>query len=273
MLFRTESENLKFFYGVDFMPRDNPSPVNQSVPRTISLSHSSAEATLFGSYSVVGIYSDGPGTFVRHVALLAVDTKLPAEKTPIWHMGPPINHGEGTSQPFMASRIDVAADVVLSARERKSMAHWKAKVAAEQRPIQRLRQYTVAPPVRWIRGENGRRLYRRFSCVGFVISCYEAAGITLIDINQRMPDANNDLVSRMYPEIDELAQRSPEVQCRIGYDGKDELGLQGDGPWSLILPGYLFHSLTRFTIASPRPSAFLPSSTAMACFPLANDGI
>ena len=95
-------------------------------------------------------------------------------------MGPPIVTGDELtpeSAENRACKVDIVSDVRLTPTERQAMANWRAKVAKEKRPRQHFQQYVVHPAVKWETAENGRRLFRRFSCAGFVLDCYGSAGI------------------------------------------------------------------------------------------------
>ena len=78
-------------------------------------------------------------------------------------------------------------------------------------------------------------IYRRFSCVGFVIEAYRAAGIDLLITDE------NDLPLISYQEL----RRVYPLLGRLATNRRKQFGIVGDGPFRIVLPGYLFHSLTR----------------------------
>lgn len=227
----------------------------------------------FSQYSIVGKYVDsGPLDFVRHVAILKDDVDLagPAD-VEVYHMGPPVVAGEGSaSVPFSkrSCRTDLVADLAIDAEEREAIEDWLAEVEKEDRKyVKPFQQYVVIPHVTWVWSpENGRRLRRRFSCAGFVIECFRAAAVDLIDTSADMPEVDAGLLEVAYPDLVGLQNADDRIKERVGFKGRDDLGLPGNGPWRAVLAGYVFHSLNRVTSANPRPGAHVPTSTREACF-------
>jgi hypothetical protein len=228
---------------------------------------------LFRRYSVIGQYADAdPTHFVRHVALLKDDQQLDAPaQVEVYHMGPPIVAGdESAAAPFAKRlcRADVVADVALDAEEREAIDDWLAEVEKEDRTdVKAFQQFVVMPHVKWVRSpENGRRIRRRFSCVGFVIECYAGAAIILIDTEVEPPEVDDRLLSVAYPDLVRLEDAAPRVKQRLGFKDREDLGLCGDGPWRVVLAGYVFHSLKRAAVNHPRPSPYVPKSISEGCF-------
>jgi len=121
------------------------------------------------------------------------------------------------------------------------MADWLAEVDKEQRPLGNLtlwQQYTVSldPTHEWHRDEQGRPLYRRFSCASFVLKVYEEGlGRPLISISDpiQLPEVELNTVAHAYGD---MVQREP-MRRRIN--------LEGAPPWRIVLAGYVLHALNR----------------------------
>jgi hypothetical protein len=95
----------------------------------------------------------------------------------------------------------------------------------------------LIPPECWHTDERGVRLYRQFSCGGFILACYrDGAAITLIEVP---PPVSWPKVS-----LDELVHAyGPEVHERATL--RSRFGLVGDGPWPILLAGYVIHAFDR----------------------------
>jgi len=212
----------------------------------------------FVPLAIVGSYSTAIPHFVQHVALLADAVEIwPGEAVPVWHMGPPLHAGTVARAPCCPA--DLVATVPLNAAQRNALLHWKAQVDKERRPSRLFQSYVVHPPRDWVRSEQGIKLYRRFSCVGFVLEGYAAVGIEILDPQATWPEVHENEVRAAYPQLAQLELRLPEVQARVGFAGWEALGLLGSGPWRIALPGYVFHALHRATN--------VPRSVADAYFP------
>ena len=102
-----------------------------------------------------------------------------------------------------------------------------------------MEQYTVSflPEDQWHRDERQVPLYRRFSCVSFVIAAYlDGAGIDLIDTSspEILPEVGLETVARAYGQH---LRRLDRVRAQVGAPGA--------GPWHILLPGYVCHALDR----------------------------
>jgi hypothetical protein len=199
-------------------------------------------------HAILGKYADQfRGEFVKHVALLRQDEDLSFDQdAKVWHMGPPLLAGEqslrkaGHAAPSVC-KVHVAGHAgPLSDDQKEHLATFLAEVDAEDRDYSGLgvfRQYVVSPSVKEVRArENGMLLYRRFSCVGFVLACYRRIGIVLV---------NEDGPSLPDVDIDTLAAVYGDVVRNEGFRARYDLGIGGRGPWQILLPGYLLHALNR----------------------------
>ncbi len=211
-------------------------------------------------YSIVGHYGTRP--FVKHAAILKGDTAVlfGADDIFVWHIGPPLVAGPQTTaaaaEKGRKTSIHIVGFVNLDADDIEGIETWLSDVDKEDRPLKGsltdvLAQYRVSPPIYWVMAENHTPLYRQFSCVGFVMDCYRAIAINLIDDAQldRFPDVTIDQVVAAY---------GPTVQRD---EFRNKLGIPGQGPWKIVLAGYLFHSLNRDNTVI-RHTPYVPSNIA-----------
>ena len=221
------------------------------------------------AYSIVGVYSERPeAEFVRHVAILAEDTQLEfGRPAAVFHMGPPLVAGERSRKTPGAKPecpAHLAGSVPLDLDDNEGIKDWLAEVDKQRMPENPFKRYVVKPHADWYRApETGRRLYRRFSCAGFVLECYRYIGVVLVNTaEQDLPDVSFAMLVRAYPVLD----REEALQKLTGLT-RDDLGVPGEGPWRIVLAGYVFHALDRVTEEEPRPAAYSPDSVADAHFP------
>jgi len=98
-------------------------------------------------------------------------------------------------------------------------------------------QYVICPHVKEVRREDQTVVYRRFSCVGFVLEAYREAQIDLLRTNVALlPLVGLDALKVQYPVFAPLLN-SPRVRA--------EFGIGGDGPWPVVLAGYVINALDR----------------------------
>ena len=217
-------------------------------------------------YGIIGKYAErGPTHFVQHIALLRASAPISlTDEVKVLHMGPPLVAGDAARTTRPGDRLcqaDLIADLVVDAEEREAIADWLSQVESEDldHPCNPVEQYVVVPHFKWETArETGRRIRRRFSCAGFVIEAYRHANIHLIDTNRELPEVREELLTAAYPDLD--LSRHDWI--------REKWGLEGRGPWKVMLPGYVFHSTARATPESPRPPAYVPQSAAEGSFPL-----
>ncbi len=185
-----------------------------------------------GRFDVVGEYSRTAPRFVEHVALLNSDDREVscAETVRVIHMGPPLETDGQIS-------ADVAGRIPLTNDEINSMETWFAKVEDEYQfeNARGLRQYVIDPPWKDVRDNNTKVYrYRRYSCAGFVLDAHIQVDVSLLIIDQKaLPEVTRQTLQTAYPIL---------VQ-RPGF--LDRFGLQGNGPWRVVLAGYVLHALDR----------------------------
>jgi len=218
--------------------------------------------------AIVGVYAGESSQFVRHAALLREAANLrSASEVAVWHMGPPVSLSTGSPQ---WCRCELIGQIELSNEEIEAIDDWIASVSTQYTgfPILPFQQYVVAPHMVWVKSEEGRSLRQRFSCVGYVIEAYRSAEIDLIDVST-VPDVERGMVEMIYGSLGRIAG-NPALANYLGFAGFDDLGVPGDGPWPVVLPGYLFHSARRFQTSAERPAPLTPHGVQLGEF--SNDG-
>jgi len=185
-------------------------------------------------FDVLGRDSESAPRFVRHLALsneahtaLKVGTEVA-----FTHMRPPLRIGSDKRT------VDCAGSVPLKADEIRQIGVFIDELDQEYK-AQRARprdQYVIRPHVVPFR-DRGTVLFQRFSCAGFVIEAHREAGIDLLQTD----DAS-------LPRIDLATLRNayPDAGARLDDPAfRAENKLDGDGPWPVVLPGHVLHSLKR----------------------------
>jgi hypothetical protein len=182
-----------------------------------------------GRYDVVGVHASSPDRFIQHVALHIAEGRevTHGQEVDVAHMGPPLD----TSGKAHAHAVGQAP---LSSTEIATVEVWIAKIEDEylHAGAGRRKQYIVHPPWKDVRDPNRNvRRYRRYSCAGFVLDAYRQVEIYLLEIEETS-----------LPKVDEAMLRSayPGIGSRLTQN----LGIDGDGPWRIVLAGSV-HSLNR----------------------------
>lgn len=213
-------------------------------------------------HSIVGSHSRAGGVdvgHVGHVGLLSIQFCVaPRKETPVNDMRPPLSLEAGNS---MAS--DVAAWLAdLSVEEVRGIDRWLHLLRTQVRtnpPKYPLQDYTIFPYYQKRDPVTGRSV-DKYSCVGFVIRAYEQVRIILIK-DDNLPAINREVLESVYGE----------TMIKIALRKKL---LEGDGPWRILLPGYVMHALAQPNARSasyspqvgdwsfPRPTESSPSDSA-----------
>jgi len=180
-------------------------------------------------FDVLGQRTGDDDSFISHVCLHDADVMVaePGAELQAVHMQPPLSQG-----PMSA---DVACTVPLRNEEKREIAVWLEIVRDELVPVHALKQYVVHPPWEDVRDPvTGVRRYRRYSCAGFVLDSYRQVGIDLCQTEaSQLPELTLDSIMAAYPHV------------RGRSDLLEALGLQGRGPWRIVLAGYVLHALNR----------------------------
>jgi hypothetical protein len=215
-------------------------------------------------FAIVGTYAKSQkDRVVQHVAILKSDQELrQGTMVEVWHVVPPIIAGERSlsstsDEQCRTCEAHIYGAVELQTGELESIETWLAEVDKEQHPQRHRDQYTASPSVKWeIDQVTGVKRYRRFSCVGFVTECYrEAIGVVLLTRDdQKMPEVDLSLIAQVYG----LDERHTCI--------RQSVGVGGDGPFRLPMPGYVFHSLNR-PDAEVRSKPYVPATANEVSFP------
>lgn len=175
--------------------------------------------------------------FIRHIGLRGPEDETDSAKSPpsMYHMSPPIMLEEIED---LEPDHSFFADLEISHIRKLEtfIASHKLQVdAAKRRPRGGTDwdEYIVLP--HWQRSGDDGPTFRRYSCAGFVFEAYKWAEITLVKADE-LPDVDYHIVSPIY-----LRGKSKESTKRI----RSEYGLSGEGPWKILLPGYIVHSFLR----------------------------
>lgn len=200
-------------------------------------------------YDVLGFDSQERATFVGHVAL-ASSMVSSSQGTPagvrLVHMTPPLLVGSPVRDPAKCHGhvgLDEPKRRVIEAFVRRLESEYAAEAVRrrlagtwDQAAKDQFRsdQYTIRPHVRW---PDGDRPYHQLSCAGFVQEAYEEAGIPLVDTDDaNLPTCSLDTLKTAYAVV---AAHLEDTEFRV------QKGLNGDGPWPILLPGYIMNSLDR----------------------------
>jgi len=174
-------------------------------------------------------------------------------------MGPPLVVGPLSQQASLNADtlddLDLIGFIELSTDDINGMQTWLAEVDTERRPMTKHRHYIACPHFFWKLDEAGMPQYRRFSCTGLVVECYLSVDIRLLNINE-LPQVDAGVLAPVYGEI----VKDQRLRERL------KIGLDGNGPWPVLLPGYLFHSLNRAD-SEIKVAPHLPQNIDEASFP------
>lgn len=209
-----------------------------------------------GLFDVVGIDSAAEPHFVRHLALstLALPAHNPNSKITLAHMRPPLDLAEAEQGP-----IHTFGFLPLDDGEQAAVRLFADNLASEQTAY-RLRTstsknfYCIRPHTRSVPvvGGDGTIQFREFSCVGFVIEAYEFAGIRLIATEEaNLPPVTLTMLRAAYPDPEfDRALSNPRFRAISN--------LAGDGPWPIVLPGYVLSALSSVCFCRLDPRSELP---------------
>lgn len=178
----------------------------------------------------------GTAHFVGHVALAAENYSAVkvGTKVHVNHMGPPLERdGEVEVHTCGTAELD---DDELNQIELFVDEHFNEQRAEIKRGYD---QYVIHPHAAY----SDDMSFRRFSCAGYVLEAYADAGISLIDLIASLPDVDLGTLFMAYPSLERVENNSA-LRQRLGLSRQD-CGLNGDGPWPVLLPAYIFHSMER----------------------------
>ncbi len=185
-------------------------------------------------FDVVGAQVDRQTRFIRHVAFLGQDIQSleAGDEVTAVHMCPPLEDG-GRIKVHVAGRVPLTNDEV------KEIESWWEEIADEYKRlgIRTASQYVIRPPWKDEYDPNtGIRRYRRYSCAGFVLDGHLQVNIELLNTSEaKLPPVDRQTIISAYPR-----------SCRH-TNLLSSYGLEGNGPWNVVLAGYVLHALNRPT--------------------------
>jgi hypothetical protein len=145
-------------------------------------------------------------------------------------MSPPLSDGDNL-------QVHAAGFVPLTNDEINELALWIEERKDEYRAGGALsgpEQYVISPAWEDVRDNNtGVRRYRRYSCAGFVLDGHLQVEIELLETDaDSLPEVSRESLELAYGRI----RHPSSVMC---------FGLRGEGPWRIVLPGYVIRALNR----------------------------
>ena len=149
------------------------------------------------------------------------------------HMGPPLQRDTDD----VAQEIDVVASLDLTADERSRIEMFvdELEFEYESEKARPRRQYIIKP--HFVADDEDKFPFPRFSCGGFVIETYREIDIDLLKTDDSsLPLVNLETLVKSYPDHE---RRLRHRKLRTIY------GLVEDGPWPVVLSGYVCHALNR----------------------------
>jgi len=204
-------------------------------------------------FDVICEYSDLMTGFVGHTGLATSSATFPLNGVHIVDMGPPLRPA-----------ADMSADVVCTSSlnvgeiakikefvERHRGEHEAVRIKGPKGLLEAIPQiYCVHPHQTEYRDQLSGDLVRmRFSCAGFVFEAYRSARLVLFD-PATLPKVDLQRVKAAYPGF---AKKLDDP------DFRQKLGLEGDGPWPIMLCGYLANAMNRDALAI-RSAHYLPQA-------------
>ena len=165
-----------------------------------------------------------PSGFIRHVALAHGKHRIASisAQCPVMHWGPPLAVREAAS-----IRVDLVGRLALDSEDVNLLEITAASLSTQTR----LDLPMIADPP-WQQCScptTGIPWGMRFSCAGFVAFLFrDALEIDLVDLSN-LPSTALNFLALVYPSI-------------TGERARRMAGLQGSGPWRVLLPGFVVHA-------------------------------
>lgn len=207
-------------------------------------------------YDALGQDAQDVPSFVCHIGMSSKNVEVNGQQAvsaKMVEMCPPLVVPEVDEEPDPETdQVDVVGSVELTASESKQISVFVDEIAKELESVPDGLQYWVYPHfLDRINPDSSRR----YSCVGFVQQAYEYAEIDLVDI-ESLPNVDLEKILPAYPDRRELL---------LHRRARARVGLEGDGPWPVLLPGYVFHAMNRSPLEC-RSTPYKPQA-GDECFP------
>ena len=199
-------------------------------------------------YDVIGFDSPQQPECLGHIALVARASSVshsestrirlthmipPFREDALWGLGNACGSAELNDQETRligAFVLQIQSELDAEAQRRRLTNTWNDS----EKHRFRVDQYTICPSVR---RPDEHRPYHQFSCAGFVHEAYSEAGISLVNAHESsLPECSMESLRFTYADmssqLDDAAFRADK-------------GLEGEGPWPIMLPGYILNSMRR----------------------------
>lgn len=183
-------------------------------------------------FDVAGKDAQGLPCFVQHAGLSLEfrDELCKGDMLRLIHMMPPFRSDEEGSTIQTVGTADLTADELLELQVFVDERQGEYQ-AARLRPDG---EYVIRPHAKPHREADGTVTYWRYNCAGFVIEAYASIEIDLVDTDESsLPLVPKELVAAVYGETAIRLARSRDF------------GIDGDGPWPIVMAGYVLNSLNR----------------------------
>jgi hypothetical protein len=198
-------------------------------------------------FDIVGQDSAGATEFIRHVGL-AGEEKNPLgapSAVPMVHMGPSLSRGAVPEPISIIGAAGLTVDEVLQIQvfvDEQLLGYEAAKAGRRE-------QYVIAPHVKEPESHDGTIICRRYNCAGFVVEAYRSVGIEFIQTApSSLPPVELSTLTIQYPDMVRFLEKPKK---------REEFGIPGDGPWPVVLAGYVVNALDR-TEAEIRSRPYQP---------------
>ena len=197
-------------------------------------------------FDIFGIDAAGGANFVAHVGLSAnAYAQFNAgNEAELIHMQPPLARGPSLIAP------ETWATALLTIDEERRIDLFIDERIEEHRAnhVRRFSQYVIRPHAVAHREADGTAVFWLYNCAGFVVEAYRSAGLNFIETDETiLPSVTKEAILAAYPDAIRFQRRW------------DALGIPGDGPWPVLMPGYLVHALARST-EDIRRQPYIPRS-------------
>lgn len=211
------------------------------------------QPTSIQSFDVVGVCGVTPG-FVSHVGLARdeMDDVTTESMLRLIHMKPPLTFDEDGEK----SRAHCIGGVMLSNDEQEKIRVFAERLFGEylEQGVSDRDQYTVIPRIDDGQGQDDMTIRRQFSCASFVIAAYSRARIEFIETS---------IATLPSVELKTLQQGWRRGLVRLYEDPERraaDLNLVGNGPWPIVMPGYVLNALNRSDAEVRNGAPYRPQS-------------
>jgi hypothetical protein len=195
-----------------------------------------AEPLPVEKFDVLGLDAQNSPEFIGHVGLAEHENSRVSVGLAfaMVHMGPPLGTGVPPGTLTSIGTVSLTADEILQIRLFVDNLEGEYK-AANVRDASG--QYCIAPHVRPRVSNDRTVICFQFNCGGFVLESYRFANIDLLQTDPAMlPPVPLDVLIRQYPTFEQVL-RYPRF--------RERMGIPGDGPWPVVLAGYVINALNR----------------------------